>query len=331
VEIDLFAPGSIPVKRTALGRIKHEGALVTESRGRIVVYTGDDQDKDYVYKFVGNAPWRRLRDEGKSPLDEGTLYVARFNDDGSGDWVPLVHGRGNITTGNGFANQADVLLRTRMAGDLVGATKMDRPEWIDVVDSKKEVYVTLTNNAGRTAATVDAANPRPNNVYGHIVRWGYANDFTDPVFHWEIYALAGDPANPAHGSTIVGDKFGSPDGIYVDPSERLWIQTDVSSSTIDAGAYAGFGNNQMLASDPTTKEVRRFLVGPKGCEITGCSSTPDGRAMFVGIQHPGEAPSGDNDPANPKQFSSWPDGPSGGRPRSALLVITKHDGGVIGT
>ncbi len=98
----------MPVKRTALGRIKHEGALVTESRGRIVVYTGDDQDKDYVYKFVGNAPWKRLRAEGKSPLDEGTLYVARFNDDGSGDWVPLVHGRGNITTGNGFVDQADV-------------------------------------------------------------------------------------------------------------------------------------------------------------------------------------------------------------------------------
>ena len=136
---------------------------------------------------------------------------------------------------------------------------------------------------------------------------------------------------PRDGSTIVGDKFGSPDGLYVDPDERLWIQTDVSSSTIDTGAYAGFGNNQMLAADPTTREVRRFLVGPKGCEITGCFSTPDGRSMFVGIQHPGEAPSGDNDPANPKRFSSWPDGPAGGRPRSALLVITKDDGGIIGT
>ena len=160
---------------------------------------------------------------------------------------------------------------------------------------------------------------------------GLQTDFSDPVFFWEIFALAGDPAVPAHGSTIMGDKFGSPDGIYVDPDERLWIQTDVSSSTIDAGAYAGFGNNQMLAADPTSKEIRRFLVGPKGCEITGCFSTPDGRALFVGIQHPGEAPSGDNDPANPKQFSSWPDGPSGGRPRSSLVAITKNDGGVVGT
>ena len=255
------------------------------------------------------------------------LYVAKFNADGTGDWLPLTPDNPALAG----MTQAEILINTRAAADAVGATKMDRPEWIDVIDSKKEVYVTLTNNTGRTAATVDAANPRPNNVYGHIVRWGYQVDFSDPVFFWEIFALAGDPAVPDHGSTIMGDKFGSPDGIYVDPDERLWIQTDVSSSTIDAGAYAGFGNNQMLAADPTTKEIRRFLVGPKGCEITGCFSTPDGRALFVGIQHPGEAPSGDNDPANPKQFSSWPDGPSGGRPRSALIVITKNDGGVVGT
>jgi uncharacterized protein len=327
-EINPWQPTSTPVKRTALGRVKHEGAWVEEADdGRVVVYMGDDQAGEYIYRYVSNQPWKRAFARGTHPLDDGILYVAKFNADGTGNWLPLTPDNPALAG----KSLADILINTRASADAVGATKMDRPEWIDVVDSRKEVYVTLTNNAGRTAATVDAANPRPNNVYGHIVRWGYANDFTDPVFHWEIYALAGDPANPAHGSTIVGDKFGSPDGIYVDPSERLWIQTDVSSSTIDAGAYAGFGNNQMLASDPTTKEVRRFLVGPKGCEITGCSSTPDGRAMFVGIQHPGEAPSGDNDPANPKQFSSWPDGPSGGRPRSALLVITKHDGGVIGT
>jgi uncharacterized protein len=144
--------------------------------------------------------------------------------------------------------------------------------------------------------------------------------------------LAGDPAVPAHGSDIEGDKFGSPDGIYVAPSGRLWIQTDVSTSTINTGDYAGFGNNQMLCSNPQTGEVRRFLVGPKQCEVTGVFVTPDERTMFVGIQHPGETPDDSpNDPANPKRLSSWPDGEAGGRPRSACIVITKNDGGQIGT
>ena len=327
-EINPWSPRSTPVKRTALGRVKHEGAWVEETEdGRVVVYMGDDQAGEYIYRYLSNEPWKRALRRGTHPLDDGVLYVARFNADGTGDWLPLTPDNPALAG----KTQAEILINTRAAADAVGATKMDRPEWIDVIDSKKEVYVTLTNNTGRTAETVDAANPRPSNVYGHIVRWGYQVDFSDPVFFWEIFALAGDPTVPAHGSTIIGDRFGSPDGIYVDPDERLWIQTDVSSSTIDSGAYAGFGNNQMLAADPTTKEIRRFLVGPKGCEITGCFSTPDGRALFVGIQHPGEAPSGDNDPANPKQFSSWPDGPSGGRPRSSLIVITKNGGGVVGT
>ena len=136
---------------------------------------------------------------------------------------------------------------------------------------------------------------------------------------------------PTDGSTIVGDKYGSPDGIYVAPSGRLWIQTDVSGSTQNKDAYAGFGNNQMLCADPTTRETRRFLVGPTHCEITGVFVTPDEKSMFVGIQHPGERPTGARDPANPKEFSSWPDGAAGGRPRSACIVITKNDGGTIGS
>ncbi len=157
------------------------------------------------------------------------------------------------------------------------------------------------------------------------------HDFTEPTFDWDIFALGGDPENPAHGSTINGDKYGSPDGLYVAPSGRLWIQTDVSGSTINAGAYAGFGNNQMLCANPKTGETRRFLVGPSVCEVTGVFVTPDEKTMFVGIQHPGEAPSGSNDPANPTQYSSWPGGDDGERPRSACIVITKDDGGEIGS
>jgi uncharacterized protein len=332
-EIDPFDPQSTPVKRTALGRLKHEGAWVELTKDkRVVVYMGDDERFEYIYRYVSNEPWRRSFSNGKHPLDDGVLYVAKFNADGSGDWLPLTTDNPALS---GFTSQGDILVNTRAAADAVGATKMDRPEWIDVIDRKKEAYVTLTNNNRRGTDTnpgTDEANPRPDNVYGHIVRWGYEHDFSDPRFFWEILVLAGDPSVPEHGSTINGDKFGSPDGIYVAPSGRLWIQTDVSASTIDTGDYAGFGNNQMLCADPESKEIRRFLVGPKLCEVTGVVVTPDEKTMFVGIQHPGERPDDDpTDPANPKELSSFPEGEAGGRPRSSLIVITKDDGGKIGS
>jgi uncharacterized protein len=342
-EIDPFDPDSTPVKRTALGRIKHESAWVQEARdGRLVVYTGDDEQFEYIYRFVSADRWRRMLRRGTSPLDEGTLYVARFNEDGTGEWLPLTPDNPELA---GWSLN-DILINTRGAADAAGATPMDRPEWIDTFPRHLTAIATLTNNSLRGVAGtnprtlqpnpgVDAANPRARNVYGHVIRWAYEHDFSEPVFYWDIFAFGGDPDPnvpvPDDGSDINGDKYGSPDGIYVAPSGRLWIQTDVSGSTINSGAYAGFGNNQMLAADPTTKETRRFLVGPKVCEVTGVFVTPDERTMFVGIQHPGEAPTGVNDPLNPKQFSSWPDGAAGGRPRSACLVITKDDGGKIGT
>ena len=338
-EINPFAPSSKPVKRTALGRLKHEGAWVQEARdGRVVVYMGDDEQFEYIYRFVSARPWRRMRREGISPLDRGTLYVGKFHSDGTGQWLPLKPGKPGLESWT----LNDILINTRGAADAAGATPMDRPEWIDTEPGALTGIATLTNNSARgTAGTnprtglpnpgVDAANPRTPNPYGQILRWYYEADFTELTFEWDIFALAGNPSVPAQGSTIVGDKYGSPDGLYVAPSGRLWIQTDVSASTINSGAYAGFGNNQMLCADPHTKETRRFLVGPKGCEVTGAYVTPDERTMFVGIQHPGEPGSGDNDPNNPKANSSWPDGDAGGRPRSACLVITKDNGGVIGT
>jgi secreted PhoX family phosphatase len=337
VEIDPFDPESVPVKRTALGRFKHEGAWVQEARdGRVVVYSGDDEQFEYIYRYVSRLPWRQARRQGINPLDDGTLYVAKFLSDstpdgrGIGQWLPL-------TTDNpalaGWSLN-DILINTRGAADLAGATKMDRPEWIDTFSESLTAIATLTNNTRRGTTgfpATDEPNPRVANPYGHVIQWSYANDWTENTFYWDIFALGGDPAVAAHGSTIVGDKYGSPDGIYVAPSGRLWIQTDVSGSTINSGAYAGFGNNQMLCADPATKETRRFLVGPKICEITGVFVTPDEETMFVGIQHPGEAPSGANNPANPKQYSSWPGGAESGRPRSSLVVITKDGGGQIGS
>jgi uncharacterized protein len=280
---------------------------------------------------VSNLPWREALRRGISPLDDGILYVARFKADGSGEWLPLTPENPALV---GWS-LPQILVNTRGAADAAGATKMDRPEWIDTFPESLSAIATLTNNDRRGTGTnppVDATNPRRANVFGHIIRWGYANDFSEPTFGWEIFALCGDPDDPTDGSTIIGDKYGSPDGIYVAPSGRLWIQTDVSGSTQNTGAYAGFGNNQMLCADPTTRETRRFLVGPTLCEITGVFVTPDEKSMFVGIQHPGERPDGGPaNPANPKEFSSWPDGATGGRPRSACIVITKDDGGKVGS
>ncbi len=334
-EIDPFKPNAMPVKRTALGRFKHEGAWVQEARdGRVVVYSGDDEQFEYIYRYVSNLPWRKAIKQGISPLDDGILYVAKFSEDGTGQWLPLT--AENPALAGWSIN--DILINTRTAADRVGATKMDRPEWIDTFPESLTAIATLTNNSRRGTGTnppTDLMNPRPANLYGHIITWSYRRDWTEPTFRWDIFALAGDPANPAHASTIVGDKYGSPDGIYVAPSGRLWIQTDVSGSSVNpenrAGAYNGFGNNQMLCADPVTRETRRFLVGPNVAEITGVFVTPDERTMFVGIQHPGEAPTGVNDPANPKRYSSWPDGATGGRPRSSTIVITKDDGGPIGS
>ncbi|HEX2312643.1 MAG TPA: PhoX family phosphatase [Thermomonospora sp.] len=333
VEIDPFSPHSTPVKRTALGRIKHEGATVTESRGRIVVYTGDDQDGEYVYKFVGSAPWRMLRKLRKSPLDHGTLYVAKFNDDGSGEWLPLKHGTGPLTVANGWKDQADVLLRTRQAADAVGATKLDRPEWVAVNPKNKDVYLTLTNGSGWD----NKVNPRKPNPYGHIVRWRERRgDNTATTFEWDIFLLAGDPEYDPTVKLAPEDVFGSPDGVGFDRDGRLWIQTDISNSTQnrpDRG-HDNIGNNQMLAADPRTGEIRRFLVGPRGCEVTGFALAPDQRTLFVNIQHPGEATTfwgAAPTPQNPNAVSSWPDHDPAGRPRSATVVIRKKNGGVIGT
>jgi hypothetical protein len=339
VEIDPYDPRSTPVKRTALGRFKHEGAMLTlAADGRVAVYSGDDERFEYIYKFVSRG---RYDPSGPAAnrdlLDHGTLYVARFGADGKGEWRALRFGDRGLTHADGFADQAGVLVRARMAADALGATRMDRPEWIAVHPRTKEVYCSLTNNAlrGREGQVpVDAANPRASNIYGHIIRWREAGG--DPAatrFEWDIFVQAGDPAHPdpAKRGTVRGDGFGSPDGLRFDDRGVLWIATDASATVLNRGDYARLGNNQMLAANVATGEIRRFLVGPPNCELTGIAFTPDARTLFVNIQHPGETPSERSDPANPRAFSNWPDFDPQGRPRSATLAITKDDGGVIGS
>jgi secreted PhoX family phosphatase len=341
VEIDPLDPASTPVKRTAMGRAAHEGAWVAVTKdGRAVVYSGEDARFEYIYKFVSRD---RIRPAGngltaaqanRDLLDHGTLYVARFDADGKGAWLPLVQGQGPLTAANGFADQGAVVIHSRQASDALGGTKMDRPEWLAIDPRSGTVYCTLTNNSNRGQPNfpgTDAANPRANNVMGHIVRWQEAGDFDATTFAWNHLVLAGDPAQPrpeARGN-IAGDIYTCPDGIAFDARGLLWIQTDAHATQMYKGELANFGSNQMLACEPHTGRTVRFFTGPVNCEVTGVTWTPDGRTMFLNIQHPGETPSDRSDPADPGKFSSWPGGP-GTRPRSATVVIRKNDGGVIG-
>jgi len=333
VEIDPFRPNAVPVKRTALGRFAHEGVIFAPAvPGKpVVCYSGDDARFEYIYKFVSAKPYDPATASG-ALLDEGTLYVAKFNDDGTGEWLPLVFGQGPLTPANGFTSQADVLVNTRLAADKLGATKMDRPEWGAVDPGTGLVYFTLTNNSRRKAEQVNAANPRAGNEFGHIIRWREAgDDHAATRFTWDIFVLAGDTKDskdkagkPLAESAI----FACPDGLWFDPDRRLWIQTDMSEDNLYKGKLAPFGSNQMLCANPDTGEIRRFLVGPPGQEITGVITTPDQRTMFVNVQHPG-AHTSKEDFAAGKLGSHWPDGK--GYPRSATLVITREDGGIIGT
>jgi len=386
VEIDPFDPASTPRKRTALGRMNHEGCEVgrTIAGVRPAFYMGDDAQNEYVYKFVSAQPWSAAdaaRSDrlavGDKYLDAGTLYVARFDASGQGQWLPLVFGQGPLTQANGFTSQADVLINARLAGDALGATRMDRPEWTAVNPATGEMYLTLTNNSSRTAASVDAPNPRAytdpktdgraagtGNVNGHVIRLRESGDTSEATtFAWDIYAFGAgadlDPSTINLSGLDQTNDFSSPDGLWFglpsNPSGQvtpvMWIQTD-------DGAYTDVTNCMMLAAIPGTvgdggtrtvtstlngvtnsvttrigrapgATLRRFLVGPKQCEITGIHSTPDGRSLFVNIQHPGE------DGSIAGITSNWPanqggTAAAGQRPRSATIVITRDDGGVVG-
>ncbi|GAA5314807.1 MAG: PhoX family phosphatase [Candidatus Pelagadaptatus aseana] len=324
VEIDPYAPDSTAKKRTALGRFKHENAALTLNRdGRAVVYMGDDERGEFIYKYVSDEPYiEGDRQHNLTLLDKGTLYAARFYDDGRGEWLELTHGKNGLTAANGFPDQNYILVFARLAARHVGATTMDRPEWVACHPSLPMVMCTLTNNKHRGVKDqhpLNGVNPRVNNRFGQIVRWlPVDGDHGSVDFHWDLYALAGNPQvfkdEYAGSDNITADNmFNSPDGLAFDRAGRLWIQTDGNVS--NEGAFAGMGNNQMLVSDPATGEIRRFLTGPVGCEITGLCFSGDQRTLFVGIQHP---------------TKRWPSAEQDGVPRSTVIAIQREDGGVIG-
>ena len=324
VEIDPTDPLSIPGKRTALGRFKHENAeLVVADSGQVVVYMGDDERGEFLYRFVSDGHYREGGDNA-GLLEAGTLFAARFDDDGSGAWLPLTP----ETTG--LPSAADICVHTRQAASAVRATTMDRPEWVAANPTEPEVYCCLTNNthrgkepnSGGDPTPVNGPNPRAENRYGQIVRWRPTRgDHASSTFSWDLYVVAGNPGvhtgpNAGSPNLTTENMFNSPDGLAFDSTGMLWIQTDGAYS--DEGDFAGQGNNQMLLGHPATGEIRRFLVGPKECEVTGVTWSADRKTMFVGIQHPGE-----------KGGSHFPGG-GDTVPRSAVIAVTRDDGGRIG-
>lgn len=339
VEIDPFDPASTPKKRTALGRAKHEGAAgIINKDGRYVIYLGDDERFDYVYRFVTARPVN-LADRGanRDLLDEGTLSVARFNADGSVDWLPLVYGQGPLTEANGFASQADVLIETRRAADLLGATKMDRPEDVEANPHSDRIYVILTNNTRRKPEQVEPANPRAGNAFGHIIEMtAPQGDHAAERFRWDMLVRCGDPSVAAVGATFNPSTsrngwFGMPDNCAIDNQGRLWIATDGNSLTKTGRADGVWA----LETEGEARALGRlFFRCPVGAELCGPFFTPDDETLFVAVQHPGEADESDPN-APPATFENpttrWPDFRADMPPRPAVVVITKKGGGKIGT
>ncbi len=322
VEIDPFDPTSTPKKRTALGRFMHENAeVVLAANGAVVVYMGDDERGEFLYRFIGEGRYVEGGDNDDL-LENGSLYVAKFEDGGRGQWIELT------PQSTGMSSQAEICIHSRQAASAVGATTMDRPEWVAVHPHRTEAYCCLTNNknrglepnAGGDPTPVGGPNPREANRYGQIVRWAPdGGDHLAAGFAWDLFVVAGNPAIHADakaGSENVNEAnmFNSPDGLAFDQSGLLWIQTD--GDTSNAGDFAGHGNNQMLVADPATAEIARFLVGPAACEVTDLTWSADRKTLFVGIQHSGES-------------SHFPDG-GDTTPRSAVVAVTRDDGGLIG-
>jgi secreted PhoX family phosphatase len=329
VEVDPYDPQSVPVKRTALGRFRHEGATFGLSKsGRVAFYSGDDQVFEYVYKYVSDDAWTPRRPEvGKQLLDKGVLYVARFNADGSGEWLPLVYGQGPLTEANGFTSQADVLIRTRQAADALGATKMDRPEDMQQNPVNKKVYLACTNNTQRGTTgrpDVDAANPRAGNRHGHIIEITETNDdCAATTFSWDIFILCGDPADPSTYFAGFPKDFvspiSSPDNVNFDVNGNLWISSDGMPGALNLvdGLYA------VPTEGPNRGFLKLFLTVVAGAECASFDFTSDYRNLFVSVQHPGE----DGTVENP--ITTWPDGVPYPRP-TVIQVWPTRNGRRIG-
>jgi secreted PhoX family phosphatase len=328
VEVDPYDPEWQPCKRTALGRFRHEAAttFITPS-GQVVLYSGDDARFEYIYKFVCSRPFdANDRTANRGILDEGVLYVAQFNEDGSGVWLPIIQGQGPLTPENGFHDQGDVVVNVRIAADLLGATKMDRPEDMEVNPVNKKLYIACTNNTQRGTGSrpgKDKMNPRNENKHGHVIELTEAgDDHAATAFEWEHFIVCGDPEDPeTYFAGFPKDRVAAiscPDNVAFDNLGHLWIATDGMPSTLKVNdcLYA------VAVDGPERGLLKRFMSAVPGAEVCGPEFTPDNRTLFIAIQHPGEGSAF----AAPK--TSWPG--SSGAPRPAVIAIEARDRSVIG-
>ncbi len=332
VEVDPRDPSSTPKKRTALGRFKHEGAeSVVAPDGRVVLYMGDDQRFDYVYKFITAgtfAPGDRAAN--MNLLDDGTLYVARFDADGTLAWLPLTFGTGPLTEANGFDSQGEVLIEARRAADLLGATPMDRPEDVEPSPQTGRAYVMLTNNHRRTEDQVDAANPRARNGNGngHIIEIIEPDgDFAATASRWEILVRCGDPSDTEEGAmwnpaTSENGWFGSPDNCAIDPDGRLWVATDGNPRT---GSNDGIWHLGLEGEERGAG--RAFFRAPAGAEVCGPKFTGDGRTLFAAVQHPGDTDGATYEAPGTR----WPDFDDAMPPRPSVVALRRDDDGPVGS
>ncbi len=331
VEIDPYDATTTPVKRTALGRMAHEASTVVVNKdGRVVVYMGDDDYFEYVYRFVSDAAYDATNPaSGKDILDAGTLSVAQFAADGTVNWLPLVHGQGPLTAENGFADQAEVLLKTRLAADAVGATPMDRPEDMETNPVTGRVYAIMTKNKKMTAEKLNPVNTRPENFYGHIVEMippgaGADADHTAAAYTWDLFVLAGNPKDPVHGAAFHPETsedgwFVCPDNLTFDPKGRMFVATDGANDFDIADGIYGVDTE-----GPARGLPKLLFASPIGAEATGPCFTPDGTTLFVSVQHPAE----DSDTLATAS-TLWPDFAEGGLPRPAVVAIQRLDGGEV--
>lgn len=330
IEFDPYDPTSIPKKRTAIGRFRHEGCTIQVAPdGRVVAYSGDDQVFQFAYKFVSTGKYNHFdRAANMDLLDSGTLYAAKFNEDGTGEWLPLVFGQGPLTAANGYTSQADVLIDTRGAAAQMGATPMDRPEDMEVNPVNGKIYLALTNNTSRTDLQKNAANPRANNRWGHILEITEQNgDHASTRFEWEIFILCGDGKNPAHGAFFAGydpskvSALAAPDNITFDSKGNLWIATD--------GQPGILGGNDGIYAVPTDGSergfVRQLMSAVPGAETASLVFNPDDTTLFVTIQHPGEGGRWTDNPGD--LISTFPDGVGPNKP--AIITVSKSSGNPV--
>lgn len=272
-------------KHTSMGRFAHECATVKELPDkRCVVYTGDDEEDEHLYKFIGDTPGR---------LHTGKLYVANIE---KGQWVSLMMEDQPILQAH-FKDQLEVMVRCREAAKLVGATPLDRPEDIEIDPGTGAVLVSLTNNKPK------------GNYHGAIMRLvEQDNDYEALTFSAETMLAGGEETG-----------FSCPDNMAFDPKGNLWLTCDISGSAIGEAPYTAFGNNGLYyipMSGPEAGKVVQVASAPNNAELTGPWFAPDGKSLFLSVQHPGEQTK-----SMEEITSHWPEG-GDALPKSSVVVIS---------